>query len=163
MVVSASLRGNKNFARRAISDFCAVHYREWSDPPVYNDAYPKAAPLWIRTGFHYVDFPLNTPFKYATNEHTNSTREVALRRGQDPEAVPEEECYVTIPQIRWSVNDRDAGDRMAPSGPGSAQSQQRKGGMQGSQGQGHRQQEQQQQSQGAGHQKEQSQNAKAKL
>lgn len=160
MVVSASLRGNKNFARRAISDFCAVHYREWSDPPVYNDAYPKAAPLWIRTGFHYVDFPLNTPFKYATNEKTNSTREVALRRGQDPEAVPEEQCYVTIPQIRWSVNDRDAGDKMAPSsGPGAAQSQQGKGRTQGSQEQ---QRHQQQQSQ-CGHQTEQRQNARAKL
>lgn len=86
----------------------------WGDCPNYNDAYARAAPLWIRSGYRYLDQPIKTGYRFATHLRTEPTKEIALRRGQQ---IPtsEDQCYVTIPQIRWQVADRDLADRMAPS------------------------------------------------
>lgn len=113
MVVDANYRGKGNYARRAISDYCAEHYSKWGDIPNYNDAYPRAAPLWLRSGYKYLENEITTPYKYATKDVTNSTKEIALKRGQK---IPEndDDCYITVPQIRWKVADRDVNDRMAP-------------------------------------------------
>ncbi|CAO1630759.1 unnamed protein product [Parajaminaea phylloscopi] len=113
MVVASSHRGSNNFARRAISDYCAEHYLAWGDCPNYNDAYARAAPLWERSGYRYLTKPFKTPYRFATHERTEPTKEIALRRGQ-PIPTDEARCYVTIPQIRWRVADRDIADRMAP-------------------------------------------------
>lgn len=113
MVVDAKYRGKGNYARRAISDYCAVHYLAWGDIPNYNDAYPRAAPLWLRSGYRYLTEQIKTPYKYADKDVTNPTREIALRRGQQVPAN-DEDCYITVPQIRWRVADRDLNDRMAP-------------------------------------------------
>lgn len=114
MVVDSSHRGKGNFARRAISDYCAEHYLAWGDCPNYNDAYSKAAPLWLRSGYRNLKTPIRTSYRFASHEKTEPTKEIALRRGQ-PIPSEEEQCYVTIPQIRWRVSDRDIRDRMAPS------------------------------------------------
>lgn len=118
MVVDSSYRGKGNYARRAISDYCAAHYLAWGDIPNYNDAYPRAAPLWLRSGYRYVgedvSFEGKTPYAFAGRDATRPTREVYKRRGWTwPEDGSVRE-YVTIPQIRWRVKDRDAQDRMAP-------------------------------------------------
>ncbi|CAO1636855.1 unnamed protein product [Sympodiomycopsis kandeliae] len=113
MVVDSKYRGKNNYARRAISDYCAVHYLAWGDIPNYNDAYPRAAPLWIRSGYKYLDKEIKLPYKYASKDETNPTKEIAFKRGQN---IPQDkDWYITVPQIRWKVADRDVQDRMAPS------------------------------------------------
>lgn len=115
MVVDSAIRGKSNYARRAISDFCAQRYLSWGDPPLFNDAYELASSLWLRTGFRYLSQPISTPYRFATHEVTDATKEVALRRGQEVPEGDKMKRYRTVPMVRWSLADRDAGDRMAPS------------------------------------------------
>lgn len=112
MVVDLEYRGKGNYARRAISDYCARHSLAWGDIINYNDAYKRAAPLWLRSGYKYLTDEIKTPYQFATKDATNSTKEIALRRGQPIPA--DEDCYITVPQVRYKVADRDVNDRMAP-------------------------------------------------
>lgn len=114
MVVDSAIRGKGNHARRAISEYCAQRYLAWGDVPLFNDAYEAASSLWLRTGFKYLTEPISTPYRYATHDVTDSTKEIALRRGQP---IPEGDKltrYRTVPMVRWKMADRDAGDLMTP-------------------------------------------------
>ena len=118
MVVGESHRGKGNFARRAISDYCSEDYLAWGDIPCYNDAYPRAAPLWLRTGWRPIHYQIKTRFEYADARETNPTKEIAKRRGEEVKELEEGRCYITIPQVRWSVHDRDLqGPRQPDAGP----------------------------------------------